>query len=36
MPLLTRTAMRPERTLGVEQRFRIAWDAPVTTEPALS
>ncbi|MEV4813444.1 FAD-dependent oxidoreductase [Micromonospora avicenniae] len=35
MPLLMRTAMNPERTLGQEQRHVIDWDAPVTTEPAL-
>ncbi len=27
MPLLTRTVMTPERTLGPEQRFRIDWEA---------
>lgn len=29
MPLLTRTAMNPEKTLGAEQRYVIDWDAPV-------
>jgi 2-polyprenyl-6-methoxyphenol hydroxylase-like FAD-dependent oxidoreductase len=29
MPLMMRTAMNPERTLGPEQRFRIDFDAPV-------
>jgi 2-polyprenyl-6-methoxyphenol hydroxylase-like FAD-dependent oxidoreductase len=29
MPLATRTFLTPERALGTEQRFRIAWDAPV-------
>lgn len=32
MPLLTRTAMNPERTLGPEQRYVIEWDAPATVE----
>ncbi|TDC35409.1 FAD-dependent monooxygenase [Micromonospora sp. 15K316] len=35
MPLLVRTAMNPERTMGPEQRYLIDWDAPVTIEPAL-
>ena len=30
MRILTRTALRPERTLGPVQRFRIDWDEPVT------
>lgn len=39
MPVLTRlmmkVAMNPEKTLGPEQRYRIDWDAPVTTaEPS--
>ncbi|MGI5126956.1 FAD-dependent oxidoreductase [Pseudonocardia sp. CA-107938] len=29
MPLVARYLMRPERTLGPEQRFRIDWAAPV-------
>ncbi|WP_054811155.1 FAD-dependent monooxygenase [Nocardia arizonensis] len=29
MPLLTRTVMNPEKTMGHEQRYRIDWDAPV-------
>ncbi|MUL41752.1 FAD-dependent monooxygenase [Streptomonospora sp. PA3] len=29
MRLLLRTALRPERTFGAEQRYRIDWDAPV-------
>lgn len=29
MPVLGRLVMRPERTLGPEQRFRIDWDARV-------
>ncbi|MFF4876220.1 FAD-dependent monooxygenase [Micromonospora sp. NPDC000668] len=35
MPLLTRTAMDPEKTVAHEQRYVIDWDAPVTAEPAL-
>jgi 2-polyprenyl-6-methoxyphenol hydroxylase-like FAD-dependent oxidoreductase len=35
MPLLMRTAMNPERTIGPEQRYVIDWDAPVTADPAL-
>lgn len=29
MPLMTKTVMNPEKTLGHEQRYRIDWDAPV-------
>ena len=29
MPLMVRTVMRPERTLGAEQRFHIDWDRRV-------
>jgi 2-polyprenyl-6-methoxyphenol hydroxylase-like FAD-dependent oxidoreductase len=35
MPLLTKTAMKPEKTIGPEQRYVIDWDAPVTGDPAL-
>jgi 2-polyprenyl-6-methoxyphenol hydroxylase-like FAD-dependent oxidoreductase len=35
MPLLMRTVMDPEKTVAVEQRYRIDFDAPVTSEPAL-
>ncbi|MFF5178019.1 FAD-dependent monooxygenase [Micromonospora sp. NPDC000316] len=35
MPLLTRTAMDPEKTVAHEQRYVIDWDAPVTADPAL-
>jgi 2-polyprenyl-6-methoxyphenol hydroxylase-like FAD-dependent oxidoreductase len=28
MPLATRTLLTPERTLGLEQRYRIDWDSP--------
>jgi len=35
MPLLMKTAMNPERTIGPEQRYIIDWDTPVTAEPAL-
>ncbi|MEG3637429.1 FAD-dependent monooxygenase [Micromonospora palythoicola] len=34
MPLALRTFLNQERTLGPEQRYRIDWDAPVTTELA--
>jgi hypothetical protein len=27
--------MNPEKTMGVEQRYVIDWDAPVTADPAL-
>ena len=30
MPIAMRTFLRPEKTLGPEQRHRIAWDEPVT------
>ncbi|MET8653616.1 FAD-dependent monooxygenase [Nocardia aurea] len=33
MPLMTRTVMDPEKTMGHEQRYRIDWDAPVQPEP---
>lgn len=33
MPLMTRTVMDPEKTMGHEQRYRIDWDAPVRPEP---
>jgi 2-polyprenyl-6-methoxyphenol hydroxylase-like FAD-dependent oxidoreductase len=29
MPLATKTFLTPEKTLGLEQRYRIDWDAPV-------
>jgi 2-polyprenyl-6-methoxyphenol hydroxylase-like FAD-dependent oxidoreductase len=29
MPLATRTFLTPEKTLGLEQRYRIDWDARV-------
>lgn len=32
MPLLVKTAMNPEKTVGPEQRYVIDWDAPVTSE----
>lgn len=31
MPLMTRTFLSPERTLGAEQRHTIDWDAPVAS-----
>lgn len=34
MRLLMKTAMRPEKTFGPDQRYLIDWDAPVTTSPA--
>ncbi len=30
MPLALKTVMKPEKTLGAEQRFRIDWDQPVS------
>jgi 2-polyprenyl-6-methoxyphenol hydroxylase-like FAD-dependent oxidoreductase len=35
MRLLLKTAMRPEKTLGPQQRHRIDWAAPVTTAAPL-
>jgi hypothetical protein len=32
MRLLTKTALKPERALGPEQRYRIDWDTPVQSE----
>ena len=32
MPLLMKVAMKPEKTLGPELRYRIDWDAPVTRD----
>ncbi|MGS2617562.1 FAD-dependent monooxygenase [Micromonospora sp. LZ34] len=32
MPLLVKTAMNPEKTVGPEQRYVIDWDAPVASE----
>ncbi|MER7457071.1 FAD-dependent monooxygenase [Micromonospora sp. NPDC126480] len=32
MPLALKTFLNQERTLGPEQRYRINWDAPVTSE----
>ncbi|GAA0981372.1 FAD-dependent monooxygenase [Acrocarpospora macrocephala] len=32
MPLLMKTAMKPEKTIGPEQRYVIDWDAPVTAD----
>ncbi|MCW2639383.1 MAG: Monooxygenase, FAD-binding [Dactylosporangium sp.] len=34
MALMLKT-MNPEKTMGVEQRYVIDWDAPVTADPAL-
>ncbi|MEV0294625.1 FAD-dependent monooxygenase [Nocardia sp. NPDC050710] len=36
MPLLSRTVMNPEKTVGHEQRYRIDWDAPVQSEPVAA
>ncbi|MGV9305344.1 MULTISPECIES: FAD-dependent oxidoreductase [unclassified Nonomuraea] len=36
MPLATRTFLKPERTLGVEQRHHVEWDAPVGAPSATS
>jgi 2-polyprenyl-6-methoxyphenol hydroxylase-like FAD-dependent oxidoreductase len=35
MPLAMRTVMTPERTLGLEQRYRIDWQVPVDNTPAV-
>ncbi|WP_067841404.1 FAD-dependent oxidoreductase [Nocardia lijiangensis] len=32
MPLMVKTVMNPEKTMGSEQRYRIDWDAPVQSE----
>ncbi|MFE3546851.1 FAD-dependent oxidoreductase [Nocardia sp. NPDC059177] len=32
MPLMVRTVMNPEKTMGGERRYRIDWDAPVQQE----
>ncbi|WP_280220463.1 FAD-dependent monooxygenase [Nocardia neocaledoniensis] len=32
MPLMVRTVMNPEKTMGAERRYRIDWDAPVQRE----
>lgn len=36
MPLMVRTVMNPEKTMGAERRYRIDWDAPVQREPATA
>jgi hypothetical protein len=35
MPLFMKVVMKPEKTIGPEQRYRIDWDAPVATDPLL-
>jgi 2-polyprenyl-6-methoxyphenol hydroxylase-like FAD-dependent oxidoreductase len=35
MPLFIKMVMKPEKTIEPEQRYRIDWDAPVTTDPLL-
>lgn len=35
MPLFIKVVMKPEKTIGPEQRYRIDWDAPVATDPLL-
>ncbi len=35
MPIMLRTVMNPEKTMGPEQRYRIDWDEPVEPAPAL-
>ena len=35
MPLFIAVAMKPEKTIGVEQRYRIDWAAPATSDPLL-
>ncbi|MEU4601222.1 FAD-dependent monooxygenase [Nocardia sp. NPDC023988] len=34
MPLMVRTVMNPEKTMGAERRYRIDWDEPVQREIA--
>ncbi|MGS2809035.1 FAD-dependent oxidoreductase [Nocardia sp. MW-W600-9] len=34
MPLMVKTVMNPEKTMGAERRYRIDWDAPVQRELA--
>lgn len=34
MPVMARTVMNPEKTLGAEQRYRIDWDQPVDKDRA--
>ncbi|MFD6225191.1 FAD-dependent oxidoreductase [Nocardia asteroides] len=34
MPLMVRTVMNPEKTMGAERRYRIDWDTPVQRELA--
>ncbi|MGW5924359.1 FAD-dependent oxidoreductase [Nocardia fluminea] len=36
MPLMVRTVMNPEKTMGTERRYRIDWDAPVRAESATA
>ena len=36
MPLAMRTFLSPERTLGLEQRYRIDWAAPVQPQRAVA
>ncbi|WP_327121639.1 FAD-dependent monooxygenase [Nocardia sp. NBC_01730] len=36
MPLMVKTLMNPEKTMGPEQRYRIDWDAPADDELATS
>ncbi|MFC4122120.1 FAD-dependent oxidoreductase [Nonomuraea zeae] len=35
MPIMLKTIMNPEKTVGPEQRYLIDWDAPVTRDLAL-
>ncbi|WP_336087889.1 FAD-dependent oxidoreductase [Nocardia sp. SSK8] len=32
LPLMVRTVMNPEKTMGADRRYRIDWDAPVARE----
>ncbi|MBF6168092.1 FAD-dependent monooxygenase [Streptomyces gardneri] len=36
MPLMAKTVMKPEKTMGPEQRYRIDWDAPADSELAAA
>lgn len=35
-PLMIKTVMNPEKTMGAEQRYRIDWDAPADSELAAA
>ncbi|MGQ4596336.1 hypothetical protein [Nocardia sp. R6R-6] len=35
-PIMIKTVMNPEKTMGPEQRYRIDWDAPAGSELAAA